>query len=226
LPDWPIGSSLEAIQGVVGLEAGLGKRKYLPGVDVAQTPEDKITAGLTEVQHCFAGASSGLSLVAFGALNLGLSTWATKGQDVLVFTQMGLGLLLVTCCVLFALRVQPWPRVHLVTDRQIPWHAPSSLLANIGVAAFIIAFAVPIGSAFTQAPEWESTMKSFFGFSTVGILISGAFVSLSRIAAGLEALAWIKDIRRGEGVVELSTGQRLTKQAEQEPQLPSWAQTL
>ncbi len=89
MPDWPIGSSLEAIQGVVGLEAGLGKRKYLPGVDVAQTPEDKITAGLTEVQHCFAGASSGLSLVAFGALNLGLSTWATKGQDVLVSPKWG-----------------------------------------------------------------------------------------------------------------------------------------
>ena len=69
-------------------------------------------------------------------------------------------------------------------------------------------------------------MKSFFGFSAVGMLISGALVSLSRIAAGVEALAWIKEIRRGEGIVELSTGQRITKQAEQEPQLPSWAQTL
>ena len=211
---------------MVGLEAELGKRKYLPGVDVAQTPEEKITAGLQEVQFCFAGASSSLSLVALGALNLGWSTWATKGQDVLVFTQMGLGLLLVICCVLFALRVQPWPRVHLVTDRQIPWHAPSSLLAIAGIAAFIIAFAVPIGSAFTQAPEWESTMKSFFGFSAIGVLTAGALVTLSRIAAGLEALAWIKEIRREEGVVELSTGQRITKQAEQEPQLPSWAQTL
>ena len=210
----------------MGLEAGLGKRKYPPGVEIAQTPEDKITAGLQELQFCFAGASSSLSLVALGALNLGWSTSATKGQDVLVFTQMGLGLLLVIACVAFALRVQPWPRVSLVSDRQIPWHAPSSLLTLCGISALIIAVAVPIGSAFTQAPEWESTMKSFFGFSAVGILISGAFVSLSRIAAGLETLAWIKEIRREEGVVELSPGQRITKQAEQEPQLPSWAQTL
>ncbi|MEY3232913.1 MAG: hypothetical protein RL230_184 [Pseudomonadota bacterium] len=210
----------------MGLEAGLGKRKYLPGVEIAQTPEDKITAGLQELQFCFAGASSSLSLVALGALNLGWSTSATKGQDVLVFTQMGLGLLLVIACVAFALRFQPWPRVSLVSDRQIPWHAPSSLLKLCGISALIIAVAVPIGSAFTQAPEWESTMKSFFGFSAVGILISGAFVSLSRIAAGLETLAWIKEIRREEGVVELSPGQRITKQAEQEPQLPSWAQTL
>ncbi len=215
------------IQGVVELEAGLGKRKYLPGVEIARTPEDKITAGLTEVQHCFAGASHSLSLVALGTLNLGWSTLATEGQDVLVFTQMGLGLLLVIACVAFALRVlQPWPVVSLVTDRQIPWHAPSSLLAMCGILALIIAVAVPIGSAFTQAPEWESTMKSFFGFSAVGILISGAFVSLSRIAAGLETLAWIKEIRGEQGVIELSPGQRLTKQAEQEPQLPSWAQTL
>jgi hypothetical protein len=214
------------IQGVVGLEAGLGKRKYLPGVEIAQTPEDKITAGLQEVQFCFAGASSSLSLVALGALNLGWSTLATKGQDVLVFTQMGLGLGLVIACVAFALRVQPWPRVSLVSDRQIPWHAPSSLLKVCGISALIIAVAVPIGSAFTQASEWESTKKSFLGFSALGILISGAFVALSRIAAGLETLAWIKEIRGEQGVVELSPGQRLTKQAEQEPQLPSWAQTL
>jgi hypothetical protein len=64
------------------------------------------------------------------------------------------------------------------------------------------------------------------GLSAIGLLIGGAFVALSQIAAGLETLAWIKEIRRGEGVVELSTGQRITKQAEQEPQLPSWAQTL
>jgi hypothetical protein len=69
-------------------------------------------------------------------------------------------------------------------------------------------------------------MGSFFGFSAIGVLTAGAIVTLSRIAAGLEALAWIKDIRRDEGVIELSSGQRLTKQAEQEPQLPSWAQTL
>lgn len=226
MPDWPIGSSLEAIQGGVRLEAGLGKRKYLPGVEIAQTPEEKITAGLTEVQHCFAGVSHSLSLVALGALNLGWSTLATKGQDVLVFTQIGLGLLLVIACVAFALRFQPWPMVSLVTDRQIPWHAPSSLLAIIGVAAFIFTFAVLIVSAFNQGPEWEKVLKSDFGFLAMGTLIAGAFVALSRIAAGLEALAWIKEIRRGEGIVELSTGQRITKQAEQEPQLPSWAQTL
>ncbi|OYU75347.1 MAG: hypothetical protein CFE32_14650, partial [Alphaproteobacteria bacterium PA3] len=179
----------------MGLEAGLGKRKYLPGVEIARTPEDKITAGLQEVQFCFAGASSSLSLVALGALNLGWSTSATKGQDVLVFTQMGLGLLLVIACVAFALRVQPWPRVSLVSDRQVAWHAPSSLLKLCGISALIIAVAVPIGSAITQAPEWESTMKSFFGFSAIGVLTGGAFVSLSRIAAGLEALAWIKEIR-------------------------------
>ena len=69
-------------------------------------------------------------------------------------------------------------------------------------------------------------MENMLGLSAIGLLIGGAFVALSRIAAGLETLAWIKDIRRGEGVVELSTGQRITKQAEQEPQLPSWAQTL
>ena len=214
------------IQGVLGLEAGLGKRKYLPGVEIAQTPEDKITAGLQEVQFCFAGASSSLSLVALGALNLGWSTSATEGQDVLVFTQMGLALLLLVSCIAFTLRVQPWPRVSLVSDRQIPWHAPSGLLAMGGISALIIAVAVPIGSAFTQASEWESTMRSFFGFAAIGVLTGGAFVALSRIAAGLEALAWIKEIRREQGVIELSPGQRITKQAEQEPQLPSWAQTL
>jgi hypothetical protein len=99
-------------------------------------------------------------------------------------------------------------------------------LAISGISALIIAVAVPIGSALMQGPEWESTMKSFFGFSAIGVLTAGALVTLSRIAAGLEALAWIKEIRREEGVVELSTGQRITKQAEQEPQLPSWAQTL
>jgi hypothetical protein len=211
---------------VVGLEAGLGKRRYLPGVEVAQTAEDKITAGLTEVQHCFAGASYGLSVVAVGILNLAWSLLATKGQDVLFLTQMGLGILLVICCVAFALRVQPWPRVHLVTDRQVSWKAPSSLLAIAGIAAFIISIAVPIISAFSHGPDGEAALKSFFGFVSIGTLIGGAIVSLSRIAAGLEALAWIKDIRRGEGVVELSMGQRITKEAEQEPQLPSWAQTL
>ncbi|MFY7761348.1 hypothetical protein [Aquidulcibacter sp.] len=214
------------IQGVVGLEAGVGKRKYLPGVEVAQTPEEKITAGLLEVQHCFAGASHGLSVVAIGMLNLAWFTMATEEQAVLFFVQMGLGVLLLFSCIVWTLRVQPWPKVSLVTDREVRWHAPSSLLAIVGVAAFISTFSVPIISAFNQGPEWEKVLKSDFGILAMGTLIAGAFVALSRIAAGLETLAWIKDIRRGEGVVELSTGQRITKQAEQEPQLPSWAQTL
>lgn len=211
---------------MVGLEFGLGKRRYLPGVEIAQTPEEKITAGLLEVQHCFAGASYGLSIVALGILNLAWSTLAAEEQAVLFFAQMGLGVLLLFACIVFTRRIQPWPKVSLVTDREVPWHAPSSLLAIIGVAAFIFTFAVPIVSAFNQGPEWEKVLKSDFGFLAMGTLIAGAFVALSRIAAGLEALVWIKDIRRGEGVVELSTGQRITKQAEQEPQLPSWAQTL
>ena len=204
----------------------MGKRKYQPGVDVAQTPEDKITAGLLEVQHCFAGASSSLSLVALGTLNLGWSTFVTEGQDVLVFTQMGLALLLLISCIAFTLRVQPWPRVYLVSDRRIRWHSPSSLLAIGGLAALIIAIAVPIIAALNQGPGWEAVMKSFFGFSAIGVLTGGAFVALSRIAAGLEALAWIKTIREEQGVIELSLGQRITKQAEQEPERPSWAQTL
>ncbi len=226
MPDHAIGLSLPPIEGAVGLEAGLGKRRYLPGVEIAQTPEEKITAGLLEVQHCFAGASYGLSVAAIGILNLAWSTMATEERTVLFFAQMGLGVLLLFGCVAFTRRGQPWPKVSLVTDREVTWHAPSSLLGIVGVAAFIFTFAVPIVSAFNQGPEWEKVLKSDFGLLAMGTLIAGTFVALSRIAAGLEALAWIKDIRRGEGVVELSTGQRITKQAEQEPQLPSWAQTL
>lgn len=218
--------ALATIQGVVGLEAGLGKRKYLPGVEIAQTPEEKITAGLTEVQHCFASAANALMIVPIGVMNLVTASVGEQGPEVIVYIQLGLALLLMVCCLVYMLRMQPWPRVHMVTARHVAWHAPSNLLAYGGASAILVGVAVPIGAVLSQTPGWQPTMENMLGLSAIGLLIGGAFVALSRIAAGLETLAWIKEIRRDEGVVELSPGQRLTKQAEQEPQLPSWAQTL
>jgi hypothetical protein len=214
------------IQGVVGLEAGLGKRKYLPGVEIARTPEDKITAGLTEVQHCFASAANALMIVPIGVMNLVTASVGEQGPELIVYIQIGLALVLMICCLVYMLRMQPWPRVHLVTARHVAWHAPSNLLGLGGASAIVVGVAVPIDAVLSQSPGWQPTMENTLGLSAIGLLIGGAFVALSRIAAGLETLAWIKDIRREEGVVELSTGQRITKQAEQEPQLPSWAQTL
>ncbi len=218
--------ALATIQGVVGLEAGLGKRKYLPGVEIARTPEDKITAGLTEVQHCFASAANALMIVPIGVMNLVTASVGEQGPELIVYIQLGLALLLMVCCLVYMLRMQPWPRVHMVTARHVAWHAPSNLLAYGGASAILVGVAVPIGAVLSQTPGWQPTMENMLGLSAIGLLIGGAFVALSRIAAGLETLAWIKEIRREEGVVELSPGQRLTKQAEQEPQLPSWAQTL
>jgi len=226
LPDWPIGSSLEAIQGGVGLEAGLGKRKYLPGVDVAQTPEDKITAGLLEVQHCFASAANALMIVPIAVMNLVTASVGEQGPELILYIQLGLALLLMICCLAYMLRKQPWPRVHLVTARHVAWHAPSNLLALGGASAIVVGVAVPIGAVVSQTPRWQPTLENMLGLSAIGLLIGGAFVALSGIAAGLETLAWIKTVREEQGVIELSTGQRITKQAEQEPQLPSWAQTL
>ncbi|WP_313585728.1 hypothetical protein [Aquidulcibacter sp.] len=217
---------MATIQGVVGLEAGLGKRKYLPGVEIARTPEDKITAGLTEVQHCFASAANALMIVPIGVMNLVTASVGEQGPELIVYIQLGLALLLMVCCLVYMLRMQPWPRVHMVTARHVAWHAPSNLLAYGGASAILVGVAVPIGAVLSQTPGWQPTMENMLGLSAIGLLIGGAFVALSRIAAGLETLAWIKEIRREEGVVELSPGQRLTKQAEQEPQLPSWAQTL
>ena len=214
------------IEGVVGLEAELGKRKYLPGVEIARTPEDKITAGLLEVQHCFASAANALMIVPIGVMNLITASVGEQGPELIVYIQLGLALVLMICCLVYMLRMQPWPRVHVVTDRQVAWHAPSNLLALGGASAIVVGVAVPIGAVLSQTPGWQPTMENMLGLSAIGLLIGGAFVALSRIAAGLEALAWIKEIRREEGVVELSTGQRITKQAEQEPQLPNWAQTL
>lgn len=204
----------------------MGKRKYLPGVEVAQTPEEKITAGLLEVQHCFASAANALMIVPIGVMNLVTASVGELGPELIVYIQLGLALVLMICCLVYMLRMQPWPRVHMVTARQVAWHAPSNLLALGGASAILVGVAVPIGAVLSQTPGWQPTMENMLGLSAIGLLIGGAFVALSRIAAGLETLAWIKDIRRGEGVVELSTGQRITKQAEQEPQLPSWAQTL
>jgi len=204
----------------------LGKRKYLPGVEIARTPEDKITAGLTEVQHCFASAANALMIVPIGVMNLVTASVGEQGPELIVYIQLGLALLLMVCCLVYMLRMQPWPRVHMVTARHVAWHAPSNLLAYGGASAILVGVAVPIGAVLSQTPGWQPTMENMLGLSAIGLLIGGAFVALSRIAAGLETLAWIKEIRRKEGVVELSPGQRLTKQAEQEPQLPSWAQIL
>jgi hypothetical protein len=223
LPDHAIGLSLEAIQGGVGLEAGLGKPRYLPDVEIARTLEDKITAGLLEVQHCFASAANALMFVPIGMINLAIAAAGKQGPDLFFYTQLGLALVLMICCVAYTLRLKPWPRVHVVTDRQVSWHAPSNLLALGGASALLVGVAVPIGAVLAQTPQWQPTMEAMLGFSAIGLLIGGAIVALSRIAAGLETLAWIKEIRREEGVVELPPGQRLTKQ---EPQLPSWAQTL
>jgi hypothetical protein len=214
------------IQGVLGLEAGLGKKRYLPGVEIARTPEDKITAGLQEVQLCFASAANALMIVPIGVMNLVTASVGEQGPELIVYIQLGLALVLMICCLVYMLRMQPWPRVHVVTDRQVSWHAPSNLLGLGGASAIVVGVAVPIGAVLSQSPGWQPTMENMLGLSAIGLLVGGAFVALSRIAAGLETLAWIKDIRREEGVVELSTGQRITKQAEQEPQLPSWAQTL
>lgn len=178
------------------------------------------------MQHCFASAANALMIVPIGVMNLVTASVGEQGPELIVYIQLGLALVLMICCLVYMLRMQPWPRVHVVTDRQVSWHAPSNLLGLGGASALLVGVAVPIGAVLSHSPGWQPTLENMLGLSAIGLLISGAFVALSRIAAGLETLAWIKDIRREEGVVELSTGQRITKQAEQEPQLPSWAQTL
>ena len=140
------------IEGVVGLEAELGKRKYLPGVEIARTPEDKITAGLLEVQHCFAGAANALMIVPIGVMNLVSASGFQQGPELIVYIQLGLALVLMICCLVYMLRMQPWPRVHVVTDRHFAWHAPSNLLALGGASAIVVGVAVPIGAVLSQTP--------------------------------------------------------------------------
>jgi hypothetical protein len=203
----------------------LGKRRYLPGAKFARTLEDKITASLREVRFCFVGAAGGLALVAIGIVNLAVSSVSSDEDQVLVFIQIGLGILLSISCVACFGPVRPWPRVHMITDRHIPWHAASNLMMIFAAAAAFFIHALPLVFALPQAFSSEQTIEDFVSYSATAFLTGGAFVTLSRIAAGLEVLAWIKDILREQGVIEVSVGQRLAKQTEQEPQLPNLAQT-
>jgi hypothetical protein len=67
---------------------------------------------------------------------------------------------------------------------------------------------------FTQGRDSSSALR----FLNVPQVLGGCLGVCAMIAAAMETLEWVQDIRRNQTAP--------TQQAEQEPQLPSWAQTL
>ena len=212
------------IQGVVGLEAGLGKRKYLPGVEIARTPEDKITAGLQEVRAYLVNGVFFLALTVSGCAplfgKLGLNGERTSVLEII--SVLGAAVFFILCLIvlffgsktpILRLSIQP----VLVTGRVRSWRTPSLVLSVAAAIVLVGGFALVVTTSyfdFTQGGDPSSALR----FLNVPQVLGGSFGVCAMMAAAMETLEWVQDIRRDQTVPN--------QQAEQEPQLPSWAQTL
>ncbi len=224
MPDWPIGSSLEAIQGGVGLEAGLGKLRNKFGIEIAQTHEDKITAGLQEVQGYLINGLLFLMLTLMGCVTLfGKLGLNDEGTSILekVAILSGSIFLIISIIALFVgsnslfrrLSIQP----VIASGRLRSWSTPSRVISVVAALVWIGGFALVVITSyydFTQGRDSSLALR-FLGVPQV---LGGCLGVCAMIAGALETLVWVQNIRRDQGVP--------TQQAEQEPQLPSWAQTL
>lgn len=213
-----------AIQGEVGLEAGLGKRRNKFGVEIAQTTEEKIAAGLHEV---FGYLISGLFILMltlagcvplFGKLGLDDAGTTFLEQVSLIASSI---FLVISVIALFAgskslfrrLSIQP----VLITGRVRNWRTPSLLISVVAAIVWVGGFVLVVATSyfdFTQGRDSSSALR----FLSVPQVLGGCLGVSAMIAAAMETLEWVQDTRRDQTTP--------TKQAEQEPQLPSWAQTL
>lgn len=212
------------IQGFVGLEAGLGKLRNKFGVEIAQTPEDKITAGLQEVRGYLITALLFLMLTLAGCVTLfGKLGLNDEGTSILekVALLAGSIFLIISVIALFVgsksvfrrLSIQP----VLVSGRLRSWTTPSLLISVVTAFVWIGGFALVVTTSyfdFTQGRDSTLALR----FLSVPQVLGGCLGACAMLAGALETLGWVQDVRRDPGAP--------TKQAEQEPQLPSWAQTL
>jgi len=224
LPDHAIGSSLEAIQGGVGLEAGLGKLRNKFGIEIAQTHEDKITAGLQEVQGYLISGLFFLVLTLAGCMTLvgklGLDDAGTSFLAQLsvlassIFWIISIIALFVGSNSLFRrLSIQP----VIASGRLRSWSTPSRVISVVAALVWIGGFALVVITSyydFTQGRDSSLALR-FLGVPQV---LGSCLGVCAMIAGALETLVWVQNIRRDQDVPN--------QQAEQEPQLPSWAQTL
>jgi hypothetical protein len=207
------------------LEAALSKTTTRSGVRIAQTPEEKITAGLQEARSGLLGVADGLFPIVIGALALASSQVNGTRQAANLLFLIGLGLVLLVCFFTIYLRVKSRRALKLVSGMMVPWYALSKILTISAGILCLITIAMPFGFPLFDGPAWELTTKSTLGSVAVGGIFIGIIVALASIAAGLEALAWIGNIRRDLRVTTPSTGQRPMKPADQPPTQPNLAQT-
>ena len=205
------------------LEAGLGKRRYLPGVEVAETAEDKITAGLQEVRAYLVNGVFFLTVAVSGCAplfgKLGLNGERTSVLETI--SVLGAVVFLILCMVVLfmgskslirTLSIQP----VLVTGRVRNRRSPSLLLSVAAAIVLVGGFALVVTTSyfdFTKGGDPSSALR----FLNVPQILGGCLGVFAMIAAAMETLEWVQDIRRDQSI---------TKQAEQEPERPSWAQTL
>ena len=224
MPDRAIRLSLRPIIRRAQLEAGLGKRKYLPGVEIAQTPEEKITAGLIEVRGFLIYGLFFLTLAVSGCAplfgKLGLNGESTSVLETI--SVMGAVVFYILCTIVLFMSSKTLIRRHaiqpvLVSGRVRNWRTPSLLISVVAAIVLVGGFALVVTSSyfdFTRGGDPSSALR----FLQVPQVLGGCLGVCAMIAAAMETLEWVQDVRR-----DPSTS---TKQAEQEPQLPSWAQTL
>jgi hypothetical protein len=207
------------------LEADLSKTTTRLGVRIAQTPEEKITAGLQEAQSHFFGAASGLAPIGIGAISLASFPPINTGQVGPNLVLFGMAFCLLVCFFAFHLNFTSQRTLDLASDRAKPWYALSRILTISAVVSGMMIVVVSFGLPTFGGQAWAITTKSYSSFFAIGIILMGAFIVLASSAAGLEALAWIGNIRRDLGVTTPSTGQRPLKPADPSPTDSGLAQT-
>jgi hypothetical protein len=205
------------------VEAELSKTTTRSGVRIAQTPEEKITAGLQELQGPLI---IGLFLLIFtlagcvllvGKLGLGDARTSFLEQVSLIS-----GAIFIFIGILWfaigdnapsrRLTTQP----VLVTGRLRSWSTPSLILIVLSLSVWIGGLAMVFATSYvdlTQGRESSSALR----FLSVPQVFGGCLGVWAMVASALETLEWLQDVRRDQSVP--------AKQAEQEPQLPNLAQT-
>lgn len=202
----------------------MGKPTNKFGVEIAQTPEDKITAGLNEVFGFLISGLFTLMLTLAGCVpmfgKLGLDdAGATFLEQVSIYASSIF--LVISVVALFAgskslfrrLSIQP----VLVSGRLRSWKTPSLLISVVAAIVWVGGFVLVVATSyfdFTQGRDSSSALR----FLSVPQVLGGCLGVCAMIAAAMETLDWVQGIRRDQAAP--------TQQAEQEPERPSWAQTL
>lgn len=202
----------------------MGKPTNKFGIEIAQTPEDKVTAGLHEVFGYLISGLFTLMLTLAGCVplfgKLGLDDAGTTFLEQVSIYASSI-FLVISVIALFAgsrslfrrLSIQP----VLVTGRVRSWRTPSLLITMVAAIVWVGGFVLVVTTSyfdFTQGRDSSSALR----FMSVPQVLGGCLGVCAMIAAAMETLEWVQDIRRNQTAP--------TKQAEQEPQLLSWAQTL